>query len=87
MTIPKIIEKELAKRGWKMREDEKWRKPRGYDWACAYFDYTNSKSKRCCLITVFQYTDGFFIEILYRHPICSSYVYTPSSKQFNIDTR
>lgn len=84
MKVPKRIEKELEKRGWTMVEGERWRKPRGFDWVCAYFNYRNSKSKRCCLVTVAGYTGGYYIEILYRHPVCSSYHYTTYNKQFNI---
>lgn len=81
MKIPKIIEKELLKRGWRLCENEKWRKVKGLDWACAYFTYRT----KCCLITVTYMTGKYFIEILYRFPVCSRYVLT-SKKNFQVNT-
>lgn len=81
MKVPKQIEKELAARGWTMVEGEKWRYVRGLDWACAYFNY---KSK-CCLITVGKATLEYYIEILYKFPICSSYILR--GKKFDVQLR
>ena len=81
MKIPKQIEKELAKRGWIMLEGETWRKVRGLDWVCAYFKY--GKKDKVCLITIGLTTFYYNIQILYAHPICSTYSYNRKSG-FNI---
>lgn len=81
MKIPKAIEDNLGKRGWYMLEHESWRKVRGLDWACAYFKYGNKE--RVCLITVARTTIYYHIQILYAHPICSTYSFNVKSG-FNI---
>lgn len=77
MKVPKTIEKELLKRGWCMLDGEKWRHARGQDWACAYFLY--GIKRKVCLITVAQVTLRYEIQILYAHPVCSTYSYNPKS--------
>lgn len=72
MKIPKKLEKDLAKRGWTLLDDETWRKVRGQDWACAYFKYRS----KVCLITVAKLTAYYQIQILYPIPVCSMYKFS-----------
>lgn len=88
MKVPQTIEKELQKRGWNFISGEDWRYCQEENWAARYFNYR----AKTCLITVqkeSKYNVGglssytsYSIQILYAHPICSSYVY--SNKQFNV---
>ena len=80
MKISKQILSHLYARGWTLSEGEKWRYARGRNWACAYFNY----KQKTCLITVALVKTKYYIQILYAHPACSTYVYDSIKKQFDI---